>query len=180
VPQQLTSKAVKLISGKLVLAARYDLTSPNTKQYGLAYRSEIENKLQKLQEPPPKKQKKALPVPLDSVRKKRGGRRYRAMRDRQLTTELGRLHNRVEFVGGGDDYGDEEDMGMLSVARGARVQDTQKLSKRAERTLKQTRVNTNHRILDGSLTLADPLGIQLPPSSSSSSSTKQTETKKYF
>lgn len=39
-------------------------------------RADIEAKLDKLQEPPPVKQAKALPAPIDQPRKKRGGRRW--------------------------------------------------------------------------------------------------------
>ena len=37
---------------------------------------EIEQKLDKLQEPPPVKTIKPLPAPIDAPRKKRGGRRF--------------------------------------------------------------------------------------------------------
>jgi len=42
---------------------------------GDSMRAEIEQKLDKLQEPPPVKQIKPLAAPIDPARKKRGGRR---------------------------------------------------------------------------------------------------------
>lgn len=45
-------------------------------QVGYDLKEEIERKFDKWQEPPPVKQVKPLPAPLDGQRKKRGGRRY--------------------------------------------------------------------------------------------------------
>lgn len=44
-------------------------------QVGYELKEEIERKFDKWQEPPPVKQVKPLPAPLDGQRKKRGGRR---------------------------------------------------------------------------------------------------------
>lgn len=44
-------------------------------QVGYELKDEIERKFDKWQEPPPVKQVKPLPAPLDGQRKKRGGRR---------------------------------------------------------------------------------------------------------
>lgn len=46
-----------------------------TIQVGYDLKEEIERKFDKWQEPPPVKQVKPLPAPLDGQRKKRGGRR---------------------------------------------------------------------------------------------------------
>lgn len=43
---------------------------------GYELKDEIERKFDKWQEPPPVKQVKPLPAPLDGQRKKRGGRRW--------------------------------------------------------------------------------------------------------
>lgn len=45
-------------------------------QVGYDLKEEIERKFDKWQEPPPVKQVKPLPAPLDGQRKKRGGRRW--------------------------------------------------------------------------------------------------------
>lgn len=45
-------------------------------QVGYDLKEEIERKFDKWQEPPPVKQVKPLPAPLDGQRKKRGGRRF--------------------------------------------------------------------------------------------------------
>ncbi len=59
--------------------------------------AEIEGKLDKWQEPPPVKSIKALPAPIDPGRKKRGGRRYRKMKERLGLTEMRKQANRMNF-----------------------------------------------------------------------------------
>lgn len=49
---------------------------PRPPQVGYELKDEIERKFDKWQEPPPVKQVKPLPAPLDGQRKKRGGRRW--------------------------------------------------------------------------------------------------------
>lgn len=49
---------------------------PALPQVGYELKDEIERKFDKWQEPPPVKQVKPLPAPLDGQRKKRGGRRW--------------------------------------------------------------------------------------------------------
>ena len=65
-----------MVSAKCSLAARVDsFHESQDGTVGDALRLEIEQKLDKLQEPPPVKQVKPLPAPIDVARKKRGGRR---------------------------------------------------------------------------------------------------------
>lgn len=74
--QDLRKKAVRLVSAKCALAARVDSFHESMDgSTGDALRTDIEGKLDKLQEPPPVKKAKALPTPIDQARKKRGGRR---------------------------------------------------------------------------------------------------------
>ena len=64
------------MSAKCALAARVDSCHESIDgSFGDQFRADIEGKLDKLQEPPPVKQAKALPAPIDQARKKRGGRR---------------------------------------------------------------------------------------------------------
>jgi U4/U6 small nuclear ribonucleoprotein PRP31 len=76
VPQDLRSKAVKIISAKATLAARIDYshTSSDGSQ-GKRMRAEIDAKMEKLQEAAPSKVIKALPVPDEGPKKRRGGKR---------------------------------------------------------------------------------------------------------
>ncbi|NWU13100.1 PRP31 protein, partial [Cephalopterus ornatus] len=64
---------------------------------GYELKEEIERKFDKWQEPPPVKQVKPLPAPLDGQRKKRGGRRYRKMKERLGLTEIRKQANRMSF-----------------------------------------------------------------------------------
>ena len=59
--------------------------------------SEIEKRIEKLTEPPPVKAVKPLPAPIDSGRKKRGGRRHRKMKERLGMTELRSGANKTAF-----------------------------------------------------------------------------------
>jgi len=72
----LRRKAARLVAAKCSLAARVDHfhESPDG-AVGDSMRAEIEQKLDKLQEPAPVKQIKPLAAPIDPARKKRGGRR---------------------------------------------------------------------------------------------------------
>merc|ERR1712130_281227 len=81
----------------------------------------IYEKYDKWQEPPPSKATKALPVPLEAPRKKRGGRRARKMKERMGMTEMRRLKNRMNFGEIEDDVNQcsiGDNLGLLN-AKGA-------------------------------------------------------------
>lgn len=74
--QDLRRKAARLVAAKCTIAARVDAFHENQDgKVGDNLLSDIQSKLDKLQEPPPVKTIKPLPAPIDSARKKRGGRR---------------------------------------------------------------------------------------------------------
>ncbi|CAL1294852.1 unnamed protein product [Larinioides sclopetarius] len=97
-PADLRRKAARLVAAKCALAARVDgfHESPDG-QVGHSLREDIERKLDKLQEPPPVKQVKPLPAPIDQPHKKRGGRRVRKMKERYAITEFRKQANRMNF-----------------------------------------------------------------------------------
>nr|CAB3265186.1 U4/U6 small nuclear ribonucleoprotein Prp31 [Phallusia mammillata] len=97
-PADLRRKASRLLAAKLTLAARVDSfhESPDG-TVGMQLKEEITAKFEKWQEPPPVKQVKALPAPVDPGRKKRGGRRYRKMKERLGMTEMHKQANRMNF-----------------------------------------------------------------------------------
>ncbi len=64
---------------------------------GRTWHDEIGKRLVKLQEPPPMKKHKALPAPIDKVKKRRGGKRFRKFKEQFEVTELARQANRMEF-----------------------------------------------------------------------------------
>ena len=111
-PPALRNKVLRLVAGKGTLAARVDtFADKGGGQVGQGFRDEIEVRATKLQEPPPPKVTKALPVPPESSGKRRGGRRLRKMKERYGMTQMRQLTNRVQF-------GQEEDTtsdGLLGV-----------------------------------------------------------------
>lgn len=74
--KDLRKKASRLVAAKCTIAARVDSFHESVGgAIGDSLRAEIEQKLDKLQEPPPVKTVKPLPAPIEQSRKKRGGRR---------------------------------------------------------------------------------------------------------
>lgn len=107
-------KAAHLVANKCTIAARIDAchASPDGSQ-GKLLRDKIERSLDKLQEPPPVKQVKPLPPPIDNPRKKRGGKRVRKMKERMAMTELRKQQNRMNF-GEIEDDAYQDDLGFTT------------------------------------------------------------------
>lgn len=111
-PPDLRKKAARLVSAKCALAARVDnCHESQAGTVGENMRTDIEGKLDKLQEPPPVKQVKALPAPIEQQRKKRGGRRARKMKERLGLSEMRKAANRMNFAEIEEDAY-QEDMGF--------------------------------------------------------------------
>jgi U4/U6 small nuclear ribonucleoprotein PRP31 len=69
-------KVQRTVGAKAVLAARMDLErSRRDGQYGEELREKIEKHIDRLAAPPPSKVTKALPIPNDGPKKRRGGKR---------------------------------------------------------------------------------------------------------
>ncbi|KAL3903914.1 MAG: hypothetical protein SGPRY_011486 [Prymnesium sp.] len=123
-PPNLRSKVTRLVAGKASLAARCDTYQDKEGgAIGQRFKDEIEVKATKLQEPPPPKVTKALPVPPESSGKRRGGRRVRKMKERYGMSQMRQLSNRVRF-------GEEEDTtsdGLLGVGMLGKGQQTGKV-----------------------------------------------------
>ncbi|KAG7661469.1 PRP31 [[Candida] subhashii] len=107
-PPDIVRSVMRIISGKVILAARIDLSksSPDG-EIGAKYLQEIQEKVDKLLTPPDQVPDKALPVPIEQKSKKRGGRRFRKMKERFQMSELRKAQNKLEF-------GKEEDTVMDS------------------------------------------------------------------
>lgn len=124
-PPFLRRKALKMMAGKVSLAARVDCHQSSVSHLadvasadleGVKLRREMEEKIQKLQEPSKAKTKKALPLPEEKKRAKRGGKRIRKMKERFAVTDLQKLQNKMEFKPDGGEYGDSAmgfDNGMV-------------------------------------------------------------------
>lgn len=110
-PPDMRRKAARLVAAKCALAARVDVThDARDGSVGLALREDIERKMDKLTEPPPVKFVKPLPKPIESGRKRRGGKRVRKMKERFAITELRKQQNRLSFAQIEDDAY-QEDLG---------------------------------------------------------------------
>lgn len=124
---ELKKQAMRIVSAKLVLAARVDLVrqSPDG-SVGVELRHDAEKRLDKLTEPPPNKGHRALPAPNDQPSKKRGGRRARKAKEQTAMTDLRRAQNRMAFgkeeqeVGYGTGEG-TVGLGMIGQASDGRV-----------------------------------------------------------
>jgi U4/U6 small nuclear ribonucleoprotein PRP31 len=97
-PPDYRQKATKIIAAKCTLAARVDsLHESPDGGIGRDLSAQIQQKIDKMLEPPPVKNNKALPKPLDKASKKRGGRRVRKTKEMMGMTELRRKTNRMNF-----------------------------------------------------------------------------------
>lgn len=116
VPPEFRSQAIRIISGKLVLAARIDLEASLGKRKQKGYtvnsnmgeemRKQIIEKIEKILEPPENKAPKALPVPIDKPSKKRAGKKIRKFKEQFEMTELQKANNRIAF--GADEVYDDD------------------------------------------------------------------------
>lgn len=147
-PPDLRRKAARLVAAKCTLAARVDSFHESSGgKVGYDLKEEIERKFDKWQEPPPVKTVKPLPAPLDGQRKKRGGRRYRKMKERLGLTEIRKHANRMTFAEIEDDAYQEDlgfSLGQLGKSGSGRVRQAQvneatkaRISKSLQRTLQK-------------------------------------------
>eukprot|EP00908_Phaeocystis_cordata_P002813 Transcript_13059.p1 GENE.Transcript_13059~~Transcript_13059.p1 ORF type:complete len:474 (-),score=269.89 Transcript_13059:83-1504(-) len=182
-PPQLRTKVLRLVAGKCTLACRADSYGDSKGgEIGEKFKEEIEQKAIKMQEPPPPKEVKALPIPPEASGKRRGGRRLRKMKERFGMTQMRQLTNRVQF-------GQEEDttsdgllgVGMLSAGqRGGKMRVSAKEQKlQAEKNKK--RQNSSSGATNGlasSLAFTPVQGIELVNPTANKDAKEGTET--YF
>ena len=115
-PPEYRMKVQRTVGAKCTLAARMDLerqrrdgtshsadarreylTIPGIGSYGQQLRDKIEKHIDRLAAPPPSKIVKALPIPNDGPKKRRGGKRARKAKEAYAQTELRKLQNRMAF-----------------------------------------------------------------------------------
>ena len=182
-PPQLRTKVMRLVAGKCTLACRADSYGDSKDgQIGDTFKEDIEQKAIKMQEPPPPKEVKALPIPPEASGKRRGGRRLRKMKERFGMTQMRQLTNRVQF-------GQEEDtssdgllgVGMLTAGqRGGKMRVSAKEQKlQAEKSKK--RQNSSSGATNGlasSLAFTPVQGIELVNPTANRDAKEGTET--YF
>ena len=131
IPNDLKRQALRIVSAKVVLAARVDRvhSSPDGST-GEALKQDCLDRLDKLTEPPPNKGPRALPAPDDKPSRKRGGRRARKAKEATAMTDLRKAQNRMAFgkeekeVGYGTGEG-TKGMGMIGQANEGKIRNTQ-------------------------------------------------------
>lgn len=74
-PADTREKAQRSLAAKVVLTARMDLQPGGDGNFGRTQRAKVLKHIEQLAEPPPAKVVKALPVPDDGPKKRRGGKK---------------------------------------------------------------------------------------------------------
>ncbi|XP_022105100.1 U4/U6 small nuclear ribonucleoprotein Prp31-like isoform X1 [Acanthaster planci] len=170
----LRKKAARLVAGKCTLAARVDSFHESTiGTVGLNLREEIERRLSKLQEPPPPKQVKALPAPIDVSRKKRGGRRVRKMKEKLGMTSMRKAANRMTFGEIEEDAYQEDlgfSLGQVGKAGTGRIRGPQvdnktqvKISKSLQRQLQRQQTHGGRSTVRGRETSGTASSVAFTP-----------------
>ena len=119
-PPAWRSKAARLIGAKCTLMARIDAfgESPDGST-GKTFAEEIMKKIEKWQEAPPARTAKPLPAPGIEAKKRRGGKRARALKERYGITDMRKAANRVNFNEVEEEGYDGEGLGLLGSSAGA-------------------------------------------------------------
>jgi U4/U6 small nuclear ribonucleoprotein PRP31 len=131
IPNDLKRQAMRIVSAKVVLAARVDRvhSSPDGSN-GEELKAACLERLEKLTEPAPNKGQRALPAPDDKPARKRGGRRARKAKEATAMTDLRKAQNRMAFgkeekeVGYGTGEG-TKGLGMIGQANEGRIRNLQ-------------------------------------------------------
>lgn len=85
VPANYKRQALRILAGKVVLAARLDAQpNPVFNPVASQWRRNVEKRISKLLAPPPALQERALPKPIDKKPKRRGGQRVRIQKQKRL------------------------------------------------------------------------------------------------
>jgi U4/U6 small nuclear ribonucleoprotein PRP31 len=131
IPNDLKKQAMRIVSAKVVLAARVDrVHSSRDGSTGEDLKAACLDRLEKLTEPPPNKGQRALPAPDDKPARKRGGRRARKAKEATAMTDLRKAQNRMVFgkeekeVGYGTGEG-TKGLGMIGAANDGRIRNLQ-------------------------------------------------------
>ncbi|KAK5116008.1 hypothetical protein LTR62_000464 [Meristemomyces frigidus] len=129
VPTDLKVQAMRILSAKIVLAARVDQAhQASAGEQGLDFYDQVQKRINKLSEAPPNKGVRALPAPDDKPARKRGGRRARKAKEATAMTDLRKAQNRMAFgkeeaeVGFGDGT---KGLGMIGAQDDGRIRATQ-------------------------------------------------------
>ena len=124
-------------------------------------------KFEKWNEPPKARTKKALPIPEEKRKARRGGKRVRRFKERFAMTELRAQQNKIKVSLDEGEYGDSamgNDQGMVGVKDSGKLRAPIKkqaklLSKKLQKVVQQSSGQTNG--LSSSLIFTPVQGIEL-------------------
>lgn len=98
IPSDLKKQALRIVSAKVVLAARIDRVHEHPDgSMGEDLKQQCLTRLEKLTEPPASKGSRPLPAPDDKPSRKRGGRQARKAKAAVAMTEIRKAQNRMAF-----------------------------------------------------------------------------------
>jgi U4/U6 small nuclear ribonucleoprotein PRP31 len=122
-------KALKVVAGKVSLVSRIDSYNNHPDGIeGVNMKADIESKFEKWQEAPNARTKKALPIPEEKKKSKRGGKRISKMKERNKVTEIAQQQNKMNVSVTDGEYGDSAmgfSVGMVGAKDTGRIRVTQ-------------------------------------------------------
>ena len=167
-PPMLRRKALKVLGHKVALVVRCDAykNHPDGSE-GRRLKEELMEKFEKWNEPPKARTKKALPIPEEKRKARRGGKRVRRFKERFAMTELRAQQNKIKVSLDEGEYGDSamgNDQGMVGVKDSGKLRapikkQTKLLSKKLQKVVQQSSGQTNG--LSSSLIFTPVQGIEL-------------------
>ncbi|CAB9522363.1 U4/U6 small nuclear ribonucleoprotein Prp31 [Seminavis robusta] len=128
-PKAMQKKVLKTVAAKLALVARCDFVNVDAGRTrsaaaGKKFREEIETKINQWGEPDKAPVLKALPKPDLTIKKRRGGKRMRRLKERYEETAMMKQANTRAFGAMAGEYGDDsmgKSMGLLDTAEATGV-----------------------------------------------------------
>lgn len=100
-------KVLKALAGKVALAARVDsFKGAVNGADGVKFRESIEHRVEQMQDIPSARTHKALPIPEEKKKARRGGKRVRKLKERMAMTDLRKQQNKIDISLDRGEYGD--------------------------------------------------------------------------
>ncbi|KAF5388090.1 hypothetical protein D9615_000240 [Tricholomella constricta] len=169
-PPEYQLRIQRTIGAKAVLAARMDLERQRRDGlYGEGLRDKIEKNIDRLAAPPPSKVVKALPIPGDGPKKRRGGKRARKAKEAYAQTELRKLQNRMTFGQAEEEVGafdQTKGLGMIGVGTGkvrAGMGEAKSRAKMSKANKLRTAAITRSAQLNGTQTSGTATSLSVTP-----------------
>lgn len=148
-PPDYQLKVQRTVGAKCALASRMDLErSRRDGAYGEQLREKIEKHVDRLAAPPPSKIIKALPIPNDGPKKRRGGKRARKAKEAYAQTELRKLQNRMAFGEA------EQEVGAFDETKGLGMIGTGKVRANAGEAKSRAKMSKANKLRTAALTRA--------------------------